>query len=295
MTLHIHGTIATAYGIAANNRGMTEGNISTLQKIIWKGKEHTTVSAESIRLGLRKSLEDLETETCNRSYDDDSRANTWKNKKHVPDEYIDDDGLGYMTAEGAKTEKEKGSCDARRSRLELSRAISMSAFAGDVSFNAASPGATESAQKKGSNPVPYGTEMHATRYQFGFSITPAGLKKPIRAKALIKAICNLGNVGGNHARFMYSFAAESAVFLLTHCQPSRLQFGLDLDEDQDKVNMREICRLVRVGDIKASELVIGGAVVASLSKEDRELLKGAHIFDGVIDASEYVCSKLDDV
>ena len=49
--------------------------------------------------------------------------------------------------------------------MEVSRAVSLTPWPGDVTFNAASPGATPSAAKKGTNPVPYGTELHATRYQ----------------------------------------------------------------------------------------------------------------------------------
>lgn len=53
MSLHIFGAIVTGHGCAANNRGETEGNITTLQKLLWKGQVHTTVSAEAIRWALR--------------------------------------------------------------------------------------------------------------------------------------------------------------------------------------------------------------------------------------------------
>ena len=78
-----------------------------------------------------------------------------------------------MTAEAAKEEGEAGSANVRRAVLEVTRAVSLTPWAGDVTFNAASPGATPSAQKKGSNPVPYGTEVHATRYQYGIALTSA--------------------------------------------------------------------------------------------------------------------------
>ena len=53
MSKHLFGLIATQYGAAANNRGENEGNITTLQKLLWKGDVHTTVSAEAIRWALR--------------------------------------------------------------------------------------------------------------------------------------------------------------------------------------------------------------------------------------------------
>ncbi len=89
--------------------------------------------------------------------------------------FADDDLLGFMSAEAAKEEaeatgadpadksKKKGTAFVRRAVLEITRAVSLTPWPGDVTFNAASPGATPSAQKKGSNPVPYGTEVHATR------------------------------------------------------------------------------------------------------------------------------------
>ena len=51
MSLHLFGSVLTAHGVAANNRGENEGNISALQKLLWKGKVHTTVSSEAIRWG----------------------------------------------------------------------------------------------------------------------------------------------------------------------------------------------------------------------------------------------------
>ena len=84
--------------------------------------------------------------------------------------FIDDDLLGFMTAEAAKedgSDDGKGSTNVRRAVLEVTRAVSLTPWAGDVTFNAASPGATPSASKgdksKSKHPVPYGTELHATR------------------------------------------------------------------------------------------------------------------------------------
>src|SRR5690606_7054486 len=128
--------------------------------------------------------------------------------------FIDDDLLGFMAAEGAK-EEQKGGAKVRRAVLEITRAVSLTAWPGDVTFNAASPGATPSAQKKGTNPVPYATEMHATRYQYGFALTPEKLRKPSRAIAAIEGIANLGEVAGNHGRFLFDFSPESIILRVT--------------------------------------------------------------------------------
>ena len=170
MSLHVFANFVTPFGTAANNRAETEGNITTLQKLLWCGETHSTVSAEAIRFALRRRLG--ASEATNREWDEGERANGWKDpdfkgwKKESGNTYIDDDLLGYMTAEAAKEEGASGSANVRRAVLEVTRAVSLMPWPGDVTFNAASPGATPSAQKKGSNPVPYGTELHATRYQW---------------------------------------------------------------------------------------------------------------------------------
>ena len=54
MSTHVFGAVVTGYGTAANNRGDNDGgNTTTLQKILWKGDVHSTVSAEAIRWALR--------------------------------------------------------------------------------------------------------------------------------------------------------------------------------------------------------------------------------------------------
>ena len=53
MSKHLFAIIATPHGTAANNRGETDGNLTTLQKLLWKGQVHTTVSAEAIRWAIR--------------------------------------------------------------------------------------------------------------------------------------------------------------------------------------------------------------------------------------------------
>src|SRR5436309_3246076 len=133
MSKHLFGAVVTPHGIAANNRGENEGNLTTLQKVLWNGDVHTTVSAEAIRWAVR----------------DDTPA------------------------EGARRgTRARGSTLVRRSRFEATRAVSLSPWTGDVVFNVASPGATPSASRRAGDPVPYGGEVHATRYQYAFALTP---------------------------------------------------------------------------------------------------------------------------
>jgi CRISPR-associated protein Cst2 len=284
MTLHVFGNIVTHFGTAANNRAENEGSITTLQKIIWHGQSHSTVSAEAIRFALRRLLAAAEDEGTNRTWNEDQRVNEWKDKdfgawKNGKDKaFIDDDLLGFMTANAAKEEGKAGSANVRRAVLELSRAISLTPWSGDVTFNAASPGATPSAQKKGSNPVPYGTEVHATRYQYGLALTPARLRDKSRAGKALDALCQLGTVAGNHGRFLFDFSPEAVVFRITHDPAPRLLYCFDTYDDGKTVDAPALLSKVEAGDIEPKELILGGSITnAPSGKKLREL--GAFVGD----------------
>ena len=293
MSQHLFAAIITHHGTAANNRGETDGNVTTLQKLLWQGQVHTTVSAEAIRFALRHRLEDAE--KTNRQWDEEVRTNTWRDhefkgwKKADGETFIDDDLLGYMDAKASKEEGKKGSANVRRAVLEVTRAISLVPWAGDVTFNAASPGATPGAAKKGADPVPYGTELHATRYQYGIALTPQRLRKKDRAEAAITALSELAEVAGNHGRFLFDFSPESVIFRLTDDPAPRIlyifeQHGQTIDAPILQVR-------VEAEDIKASELVIGGSFASTdTAKKLKET--GAAVFPGVRKAANHVIAKL---
>jgi CRISPR-associated protein Cst2 len=287
MSLHVFANFVTPYGTANNNRAENEGNITTLQKLLWMGDTHSTVSAEAIRFALRRRLGLLE--PTNRTWDEDERNNTWKDwafkgwDTDAGATFIDDDLLGFMTAEAAKAEaedaggsadpkqkkkKEKGTANVRRAVLEVTRAVSITPWGGDVVFNAASPGATPSAQKQGTNPVPYGAEVHPTRYQYGIALTPERLRDKSRAAKAIDALCNLGTVAGNHGRFLFDFSPDAVVFRLTADPAPRLLYCFGTDDDGKTVHADVLGKRIAAGDIDPKELVVGiGDLDSSLAKQ----------------------------
>jgi CRISPR-associated protein Cst2 len=277
MTLHVFGAVVTHPGVAANNRGESEGNITTLQKILWNGQVHTTVSAEAIRWAIRYYWQQHGMEV-NRVWEDEKEDHKWTDPNwqgwasQTGKTYIDDDLLGYMKAEGGKAEGEKGRADKRRGVLEVARAISMTPFAGDITFNSRSG-------EKGRTSL-YGTEIHATRFQYGFALTPSRLRDKNRAVEAIKAMTNLGEVAGNHSRFLFDFSPESIVLRITDDPAPRLLYCFQQTED-GKICTRELVRRVDAGDIPATELYIGGIVAEDPGVKE---LSGAHIYPGVKNA-----------
>lgn len=314
MSLHVFGAVVTSYGTAANNRGENEGNITTLQKLLWNGEVHTTISAEAIRWAIRYfwqrraelGVKELET---NRRWDDEKADNHFEDPdwtgwaSESGQTFIDDDVLGFMRAEAGKEEggadepgdaedaadtngkkkgaksgksskKPKGTINKRRGVLELTRAVSLQPFAGDITFNAKSG-------EKGSTSL-YGTEVHATRYQYGFALTPARLRLPARAIHVIDALVGLGEVAGNHSRFLYDFSPESVVFRVTEDMAPRLLYCFT--QNDGSVDAPTLVARVESKDIHANELIIGGALVQSpAGKRLKEL--GAWVNPGVLAAA----------
>ncbi len=299
MSLHVFANIVTPYGTAANNRAENEGNITTLQKLIWQGQPHSTVSAEAIRFALRRLLASEEPNGTNRSWDEEERANSWHDDKFAGwagtkgTTYIDDDLLGYMTADAASVEGEAGSANVRRAVLEVTRAVSLTPWAGDVTFNAASPGATASAAKganKNKNPVPYGTEVHATRYQFGVALTPERLRKRDRANAALRSLCSLLKVAGNLCRVLFDFSPEAVIFRITEDPAPRLLYCFDTPDDGKTVSADSLLKKVKGGDVLATELIVG---VSDLDCNLAKKFAEANVtIKGVKGAMEAACERL---
>ncbi|MBN2130110.1 MAG: type I-B CRISPR-associated protein Cas7/Cst2/DevR [Sedimentisphaerales bacterium] len=297
MSLHVFANIVTPYGTAANNRAENEGNITTLQKLVWYGQPHSTVSAEAIRFALRRLLAEAEDRGTNRRWNEVGRVNEWQDAAFEgwatsnAETFIDDDLLGFMTAEASREEGEAGSANVRRAVLEVTRAVSLTPWAGDVTFNAASPGATPSAQRRGSNPVPYGTEVHATRYQYGLAMTPARLRDQSRAATAIRAISELRTVAGNHGRFLFDFSPDAIVVRITDDPAPRILYCFGTSDDGRTVDARALLQRIEAGDVLAEELIIGVAEPASaLAKELQEI--GVTV-SGVKAAVAEACGRID--
>jgi len=275
MTMHLFGAVVTPHAVAANNRGENEGNMTTLQKLLWNGDVHTTVSAEAIRWALRADWQGRGM-AVNRAWDEDTRRHEWQDRDFVKggEPFIDDDVLGYMSAQAAKEEvdaedappaargagrKARGTATVRRSRFEATRAVSVTPWGGDVVFNVAGVNATPSASRTGTTPVPYSGEVHATRYQYGFALTPDALLERARAMAVVDAIMDLAEVAGSHARYFYDFAPDAIIFRWTSDPAPRILYPYCLDAET-RLCVPELLRRLRAGDILADELVVGGSL-----------------------------------
>lgn len=302
MTTHIFGMILTHQGTFSNNRGEGEGTTNTLQKVIREGDLYSTVSAEAFRYALREQWQQkgevLNRRTLNHhqvQIRDREFAEWWNN--------LDDDVLGFMHAQ-----KETVS---RRGNLEVTRAISTTPWAGEVMQNFASPGSNPIGNQ---NPIPYAVEVHHTRYQFGFALTPEALgperncdeqgqpeanchsdeERDRRVQATLEGLCNLRRVGGAHARYLSDYSPEAIILRVTDDPAPRMLYCFRQNDTGD-LSIRELINKVEAGDIAASELAIGSTLdigdlrdVETNGDDSREKdkvkdgpLEGAYVVKGV--------------
>ena len=270
MTMHLFGTVLTPQAVAHNNRGENEGGtISTLQKVIRNGDIYSTMSSEAIRYAIREGWLDDRTLELNRTVS--HHGSVWKDKEfRNPEKHIDDDVLGFMHA--------KKETQSRRGILELSRAISTLPWPGTVSSHFASPGSNPSVTHN--NPLPYQCEVHDTRYQYTFALTPDSLlkDKEIRTEKTLLAIQNLRRPAGNHSRFLFDFAPEAVILRWTSDPAPRIMFCFDHHENGE-LSLMKLVKRVQGGDIEASELIVGTSAEIEGLKDLKDA--GVEVHDGV--------------
>ena len=249
MTKHIFATIVTPTAVAANNRGEGDGStLSTLQKITRGNDQYTTVSADAIRWAYREYLQSVKPEEVNRTFDAETDKYIIKNEQYNAKTYIDDDLFGYMDAK--KGADNKDATTKRRGVLEVSRAISLDPFWGDITFGS-------KGGQKGKTSI-HNTEVHCTAYQYTLALTASSLKDPSRAQLILDAIPAIQHVGGNHARFLYEFRPESIVLRVSD-DPSPWIMNC-FERVGDSVGCARLVRLVEVKDILANELIVAGEI-----------------------------------
>ncbi|MBW1947125.1 MAG: type I-B CRISPR-associated protein Cas7/Cst2/DevR [Deltaproteobacteria bacterium] len=281
MSKHLFGMILTHQGTYANNRGETEGTATTLQKVLRNGDLYTTVSAEAIRYALREGWQakNYQVNRCLKNHREcDFRDREFK-EWH---KYLDDDALGYMHAREETL--------SRRGLLEITRAISTTPWRGEIMQNFASPGSNPGVTHK--NPIPYAVEVHDTRYQYGFALTPAFLgrmgfqdkedkltakEKKERLWQLLEGLCSLRRVGGNHSRYLTDFSPEVIVLRWTDDPAPRFLYCF-MQDDHGGISLDPLFRRLD-GDIEAAELIIGTPLHIPELKALKD--KGANFLPGV--------------
>ena len=330
-TRYLFGTILTGEAVAANNRGDNLGNTTTLQKVFVGDDLHTSVSAEAIRFAFRYRFQ-LEGLPVNRTYDADKGVLAYADEKHIQwdaaktENFIDDDLMGFMLAEAAKSESEeeaeteaeppsdrpdearKGGpkkpkderatpkkpkderATPKKPKGKTTKRQSPLAVGRAVSLRPyrgeISFNCVSGAKEEGALSL-YAAEMHTTEYQYTFGLNMNDVVNKANISHLIGAVVDPPPVAGNHSRFSYDFSPASVIFRLTTCHSPKIQNCFEHDEETRTYSLARLIQRVECGDVPATELVVGG-LVASTEFGKRLGKAGASVFPGVLQASQEV-------
>lgn len=277
--LNLFTTVLTYPAPSSNYRGESEENRTVLQRIHKNGAEYTVISPESMRNALREMLIKQGLPHNRRRLHDEEQLAVEFKEFPDPSKYADDFLFGYMVAEKEALKKNKGKPGKRDSVLRMNMAVALTPYQFDATFHQSPLNAGASPWKNASSSALLHREVTHTAYQYPFALALSDCQQGngiVWTKALLKAIGELTNVAGGHARSYFEMAPRSIIVRLT---PS-LVAGFNTYAFDEKGHFAE-CTRIHKDDLPGSEFWLGGALVREMEPAERERLKkeGVHLFE----------------
>lgn len=273
MNRNLFATVLTYAAPSSNYRGESEENRTVTQKITKGGKEFPIISPESIRNALREML--LKTDLpCNRSrlHSEGQPAVEFKEFPNA-EKYADDFLFGYMVADKEAIKSNKDKPAKRDSVFRMNLAVALTPYRFNAIFHQSPLNAGKSPWKNSSTSALIHREIAHTAFQYPFALSQRDCQsKPEWTKALLKAISELNEVAGGHARSYYEMAPASIVARLT---PS-LVAGYDTYGFDDKGAFAELSRINK-NDLPGDEFWMGGEIVRKMTMEERARLEAQKV------------------
>lgn len=279
---NLFATVLTYPAPSSNYRGESEENRTVLQKITKGGKEYPVISPESMRNALREHLIQAGLSSNRRRLHNEEQLAVEFKAFPNAQEFADDFLFGFMVADKEAIKKNKDLPAKRDSIFRMNLAVATTPYRFNALFNQ-SPLNVNSPWKNATTSALLHREVSHTAYQYPFALSAADCKQgnPEWTKSLLKAIGELSNVAGGHARSYYEMAPASIVIRLT----SALVAGYDTYGFDDEGNFKELPRL-NENDLSASEFWLGGETVRKMNatEQGKKRLKelrdaGAHLYD----------------
>jgi CRISPR-associated protein Cst2 len=274
---NLFATVLTYAAPSSNYRGESEENRTVLQKIVKDKKEYTVISPESMRNALREMLIAAGMPSNRkRLHDQDQLAVEFQEFPNAA-KYADDFLFGFMVADNDAIKKNKGMPPKRDSILRMNIALALNPYRFDATFHQSPQNAGVSPWKNSTNSALLHREISHTAYQYPFALAYNDCKsQPDWVKALLKAISELSDVAGGHARSYYEMAPKSIVARLTPC----LVAGFNTYGFDENGNFPELSRL-KSDDLPAGEFWVGGEIVRTMKTEERKHLQetGAKLYE----------------
>lgn len=303
----LFATILTYPAPSANYRGESEENRSVIQKITDGRSEYPIISPEAMRNALRELLRAYGLLSNRRRLEplageEDDKQQLAVAFKEFPDptRYADDFFFGYLLAlkkeELKRLRKERDATFPlkRDSVLRMNLAKALRPYRHDAVFTQ-SPQIKEGWKVGGKEGGAGSALLHremvhsAFQYPFAFNLLDVlgdhlpGPKIDTRKQwfaAMLRAIAELTDVAGNHARSLFHMAPASIVLRLTdRMVPGFNSYGFQLD-DKGTASLPEVVDGIRNDDYPGGEFFLGGGVVKQMPEPDREALeaKGVHMY-----------------
>lgn len=278
--LNLFATVLTYPAPSSNYRGESEENRTVLQKVTKGGKDYTIISPESMRNALREMLaQDISTEHINRKrrHDLDQLAVEFKEFPNAA-KFADDFLFGYMVADNDAIKKNKEKPSKRDSILRMNMAVSLTPYRFNAVFHQSPLNAEPSPWKNSSTSALIHREVNHAAYQYPFALSGEDCRKGKLewTKSLLKAIGQLSNVAGGHARSYFEMSPCSIIVRLT----TNLVAGYNTYGFDEKGGFSELQRINK-NDLPGNEFWIGGELARKMSAEETARLEkeGVHFYD----------------
>lgn len=280
--MNLFATVLTYPAPSANYRGESELNRTVIQKVTDGRFDYPIISPEAMRNALREILANNYKLPCNRErlHDEDQLAVRFADYPDA-DKFADDFLFGYLVAASGKDrEKIRAEIVRKRSKkgaesftfkrdsvLRMNLAKALEPYRFNSVFTQSPLSTKDSAYKNSDSSALLHRETAHTAFQFPFALNGEDCKpKPDWVKALLKAIGELSDVAGNHARSYYEMAPASIVIRLTSQLVAGYQtYGFNLDGSFPEV----IDGILHEPnpDYPANEFFLGGKIVKDLSAD----------------------------
>jgi CRISPR-associated protein Cst2 len=304
--MNLFATVLTYAAPSANYRGESAENRAVIQKITLGRHEYAIISPEAMRNAIRENLRHLDL-PCNRTRLNDEEQLAVKFQDYPDtDKYADDFFMGWLIAAGnqdrtrirdalQQSGRDPNSFQFKRdSILRMNMAVALEPYRHDSVFTQ-SPQHVDSpwANADSSQLLHRETTYTAFQYPFALNLEECRDKKEW-TKALIKAIGELNDVAGNHARSYFEMAPASIVVRLT----PQLVAGYDTYgfrvSETGRHELPEIVEGVKKGcskegekkkiryeveksDYPANEFFLGGKVVKDMDEETLTALEASGV------------------
>jgi CRISPR-associated protein Cst2 len=281
--MNLFATVLTYPAPSANYRGESELNRTVIQKVTDGRFDYPIISPEAMRNALRETLAGYGL-PCNRERlpDEEQLAVRFRDLPD-PEQYADDFVFGYLVAAGAADRKayrkqirEKRGADAeasflfkRDSVLRMNLAKGLEPYRHNAVFTQSPLAAKDSAYKNAETSALLHRETCVTAFQYPFALCGNDCKaRPDWTRKLLKAIGELNDVAGNHARSYYEMAPASIVVRLTNSLVAGYRTYCFKPEGRP-----DLVGDLLHGDYPGGEFYLGGELVKrGLTEEDQKRL-----------------------